>query len=146
MDVRAHDLLGVHRVLAIPAHLVREYPGRDEWFLKRFEGNWSWISALLLFGHLFSRFSCWCSGRASGRFGALTLMAIWFLVIQYIDCYWQVMPNFYPKGIAPHWLDIVCVAAPMSALGLVFWSRMRAHALMPIGDPRFEQALSFQNA
>ena len=31
----------------------------------------------------------------------------------------------------------------MSALGLVFWSRMRAHALMPIGDPRFEQALQF---
>ena len=73
-------------------------------------------------------------------------MAIWFLVIQYIDFYWQVMPNFYRAGIAPHWLDLACVAAPMSALGLVFWSRMRAHALMPIGDPRFEQSLSFQNA
>ena len=29
MDVRADNLLGLHRVLAIPAHLVREYSGRN---------------------------------------------------------------------------------------------------------------------
>ena len=121
-------------------------PEETEWFLKRFEGNWSWISALLLFGHFVFPFLVLVFRSSKRKIRPLVLMAIWFLVIQYVDFYWQVMPNFYPKGIAPHWLDIVCVAAPMSALGLVFWSRMRAHALMPIGDPRFEQSLSFQNA
>jgi hypothetical protein len=56
------------------------------------------------------------------------------------------MPNFYPHGVALHWLDIAGLLAPASVFGLVFWTRMKAHALMPIGDPRFEQALRFQNA
>ena len=121
-------------------------PEETEWFLKRFEGSWSWISALLLFGHFIFPFLVLVFRSSKRNLRTLSLMAIWFLVIQYIDFYWQVMPNFYSYGVAPHWLDLVCVVAPMSALGLVFWSRMRAHALMPIGDPRFEQSLSFQNA
>jgi hypothetical protein len=121
-------------------------PEETVWFLHRFEGTWSWVSALLLFGHFIIPFVL-MSFRSSKRdLKKLTLMAVWFVIIQYIDFYWQVMPTFYPNGVALHWLDIACLAAPMSALGLVFWSRMRAHALMPIGDPRFEQSLRFQNA
>jgi hypothetical protein len=121
-------------------------PEETEWFLKRFEGSWSWVSALLLFGHFIVPFLVLVFRSSKRNLRTLAITAVWFLVIQYIDFYWQAMPNFYPAGVAPHWLDLACVAAPMSALGLVFWSRMRAHALMPIGDPRFEQSLSFQNA
>jgi hypothetical protein len=121
-------------------------PEETIWFLHRFEGTWSWVSALLLFGHFIIPFVL-MSFRSSKRdLRKLTLMAVWFVIIQYIDFYWQVMPTFYPQGVALHWLDIACLVAPMSALGLVFWSRMRAHALMPIGDPRLEQSLRFQNA
>jgi hypothetical protein len=28
---------------------------------------------------------------------------------------------------------------------LEFWVRLRKHALLPIGDPRFEQGLNFEN-
>jgi uncharacterized membrane protein YpjA len=104
------------------------------------------VSALLLFGHFIFPFLVLVLRSSKRNLRTLTLMAIWFLVIQYIDFYWQVMPNFYHQGVAPHWLDIACLLAPLSALGLLFWNRMRAHALMPIGDPRFEQALHFQNA
>ena len=62
--------------------------------------------------------------------------------LQYIDFYWQVMPTFYPHGVAPHWLDHRVPGAPVSAMALVFWSRMKAHALLPVGDPRFEQGLA----
>jgi hypothetical protein len=121
-------------------------PEETVWFLHRFEGTWSWASALLLFGHFIFPFLVLVLRSTKRNLKALTLMAVWFLIIQYIDFYWQVMPTFYPHGVALHWLDVVCLVAPMSALALVFWSRMRAHALMPIGDPRFEQSLRFQNA
>ena len=121
-------------------------PEETIWFLHRFEGSWSWISALLLFGHFIFPFLVLVFRASKRNLKVLTFMAIWFLIIQYIDWYWQVMPNFYPHGVVVHWLDIACLVAPMSALGLVFWSRMRAHAVMPVGDPRFEQALRFQNA
>jgi hypothetical protein len=121
-------------------------PEETIWYLHRFTGSWSWVSALLLFGHFIFPFLVLVLRSTKRNLRRLTLMAIWFLVIQYIDFYWQVMPNFYKNGVAFHWLDIACLIAPLSALGLVFWSRMKAHALMPIGDPRFEQSLHFQNA
>jgi hypothetical protein len=121
-------------------------PEETIWFLNRFEGTWSWVSALLLFGHFIFPFLVLVFRASKRNLKVLTFMAIWFLVIQYIDWYWQVMPSFYPQGVVLHWLDVPCLLAPLSAFGLVFWSRMKAHALMPIGDPRFEQALHFQNA
>jgi hypothetical protein len=121
-------------------------PEETIWYLHRFEGTWAWVSAALLFGHFIIPFLVLVLRSSKRNLKVLTVMAIWFLIIQYIDWYWQVMPNFYPHGVALHWLDIACLLAPASALGLVFWTRMKAHALMPIGDPRFEQALRFQNA
>lgn len=121
-------------------------PEETIWFLHRFEGTWSWMSAALLFGHFIIPFLILVFRSNKRNLRVLTFMAVWFLVIQYVDFYWQVMPNFYSHGVAPHWLDVVCLVAPLSAFALVFWSRMRAHPIMPIGDPRFEQGLSFQNA
>jgi hypothetical protein len=121
-------------------------PEETIWFLHRFEGTWSWVSASLLFGHFIIPFLVLVFRASKRNMKVLTLAAIWFLIIQYVDWYWQVMPTFYPHGVSLHWLDVACLVAPLSALGLVFWSKMKAHALMPIGDPRFEQALHFQNA
>jgi len=44
-----------------------------------------------------------------------------------------------------HWLDVACWLAVGSAYALVFWFRVRGSALLPIGDPRFEQGLHFEN-
>jgi len=56
------------------------------------------------------------------------------------------MPTFDRGGISLHWLDLATLFAVASTMGLVFWHRMREHALIPVGDPRLEQALEFQNA
>jgi hypothetical protein len=55
------------------------------------------------------------------------------------------MPNFHRSGVSLHWLDAVCLGAPLSLVALVFWFQLRKHALMPIGDPRFELGLEFHN-
>ena len=34
---------------------------------------------------------------------------------------------------------------PMPLLAIVFWSSMRRHAIVPVGDMRFEQGLRFEN-
>jgi hypothetical protein len=33
----------------------------------------------------------------------------------------------------------------ISILGFAFWSRMKNHAIAPVGDLRFEQGLNFEN-
>ena len=33
-------------------------------------------------------------------------MAVWSLVVEYIDLYWIVMPTYYKNGPQLHWLDL----------------------------------------
>ena len=73
-------------------------------------------------------------------------MAAYSLVVVYLDLYWVVMPNFYPNGPQIHWLDFATLGAVVSITGLVFWSRFRKQAMVPVGDLRLEQSLHFENA
>jgi hypothetical protein len=121
-------------------------PEETMWFMHRFEGSWGPTSLVLLFGHFIIPFFVLLPRASKRNLAVLKFSAIWLLAFQYLDFYWQVMPQFYPAGIAPHWLDVSTFLAVGSAFGLVFWSRMKAHAVLPVGDPRFEQGLHFQNA
>jgi hypothetical protein len=120
-------------------------PEETVWFLHRLEGSWSWASAAILFGHFIIPFFVLLSRSAKRNLGTLKFMAIWLLAFQWLDWYWQVMPQFHQEGVAFHWLDVATLAAVGSAFGLLFWNRMKAHSLLPVGDPRFEQAMHFQN-
>jgi hypothetical protein len=120
-------------------------PEETIWFMHRFEGTWGWVSAAILFGHFVIPFFVLLP-RASKRSPAvLRFMAIWLIVFQLIDWYWQVMPTFQHGGFALHWLDLTTLFAVAGPMGLVFWHRMKANAMLPVGDPRFEQGLQFQN-
>jgi hypothetical protein len=122
-------------------------PEETIWFKYRFEGSWVWWSWALLFGHFIIPFLVLVLRASKRNFRILTTMAIWILVAHFVDVYWQVMPTFYhAKGISFHWLDITCPVAIASVFALVFWMRVKSHALLPLGDPRFEQGLEFENA
>jgi hypothetical protein len=120
-------------------------PEETIWYLHRFEGTWAWMSGALLFGHFIIPFFVLLPRASKRSPTVLAVMAIWLLFFQFVDFYWQVMPNFSPHGIALHWLDFTAPVAIGSAMALLFWNRMKAHALLPVGDPRFEQALQFTN-
>ncbi len=121
-------------------------PEETIWFRNRFEGSWSWVSAAILFGHVIIPFFVLLPRASKRNFAVLRFMAVWLLVFQLLDWYWQVMPTFDRGGISFHWLDLATLFAVASTMGLVFWHRVREHALIPVGDPRLEQGLEFQNA
>ena len=120
-------------------------PEETIWFLHRFEGSWSWVSGAILFGHFIIPFFILLPRASKRSPRILFIMAIWLLFFQFLDFYWQVMPTFNKHGVALHWLDLAAPVAIGSAMALLFWNRMKAHALLPVGDPRFEQALHFTN-
>ena len=104
---------------------------------------WSWV---LLFGQFIIPFLVLVLRATKRNFRALTIMAIWIVAAHYVDVYWQVMPTFHhAKGISLHWLDIACPVAIASIFALVFWFKVKKHALLPLGDPRFELGLEFEN-
>jgi hypothetical protein len=121
-------------------------PEETVWFMHRFEHGWGYMAFALLFGHFIIPFLVLLPRGTKRNLRILKYSSIWIVIFQFIDFYWQMMPNFaHGGGVAPHWLDIACPVAIMSAFALLFWNRMKAHAIIPVGDPRFEQGLNFQN-
>ncbi len=120
-------------------------PEETIFFRHRFVGTWAWVSGLLLIGRFLLPFFV-LLGRAPKRnLKVLGASAAWVLFMHLVDMYWLVMPNFQPVWVQLHWLDVACAVAVFSVFAIVFWFRMRKHAIVPVGDMRFEQALRFEN-
>jgi hypothetical protein len=121
-------------------------PDETQFFRHRMPGTWLYISLSLPFIRFFIPFFTLLSRPAKRNLKIVGFMAVWSLVVVYVDLYWIVMPVYYPNGPQIHWLDFATLGAVVSIAGLVFWSRFRRHALVPVGDLRLEQSLHFENA
>lgn len=120
-------------------------PEETAWFRHRLAGNWRVVGGALVLGHFFIPFLALVSRAAKRHISVLGVTAAWVLLMHYVDLYWIAMPVF-AKSAMPRWVDLAPLAAVGGTLGLVFWWRLKSHALAPTGDIRFERALEFTNA
>lgn len=120
-------------------------PEETHWYLKRQTGGWTAVSLLLLFGHFVVPFLVLISRRTKRRKGALWLAALWVLVIHWVDIYWLVMPEMSPRRVLLGLPELGCFVG----LGGLFLAaavlRLRNCALVPEGDPRVAESLTFEN-
>jgi hypothetical protein len=121
-------------------------PEETIWYRHRMVGSWLPVSLAMPFLRFLIPFPILLSLPAKRSLKVVGLMAAYSLVVEYIDLYWIVMPTYYKTGPQPHWLDLATLVTTVSICGLVFWSRFRAHKMVPVGDLRLEQSLHFENA
>lgn len=121
-------------------------PEETAWFRHRLVGGWFPISIAMPFLRFLIPFFLLLCRAAKRSLKMVAFIAIWSLVVEFIDLYWIVMPTFYKDGPQFHWLDLATLGATVSICGLVFWSRFKKHKMAPVGDLRFEQSLHFENA
>jgi len=68
------------------------------------------------------------------------------VLMTWLDIYWLVMPEFSP-GVARFGLmDILCFMGLTGVYSLVLALMLRRHSLIPVGDPRLNESLTFENA
>ncbi|HWZ32764.1 MAG TPA: hypothetical protein VNX18_15585 [Bryobacteraceae bacterium] len=121
-------------------------PEETIWYRHRMAGGWFWIAIAMPFIRFIIPFFTLLCRPAKRSLGVIALIAVWSIVVEYVDLYWVVMPAYYKDGPQIHWLDFATLAATVSLCGLVFWSRFKKHKMVPVGDLRFEQSLNFENA
>ena len=141
------------------------------WFLVRQLGGWRGLSILIVVGHFILPFAVLLSRYPKRWKGVLATVCVWMLFMHYIDMYWMTVPAYpealvesvatYPELIAEfenpdqpwqalfgfhyHVADACCVLGlagivlGMTALGV------RNASLIPTGDPRLGESLSFEN-
>ncbi len=119
-------------------------PEETFWYAARQSGSWTSWSLLLLFGHFIVPFLALMSRNVKRRKPLLLVGAVWMLAMQWADVYWLVMPG-KSKGAVP--LSLMDLAAFVGIGGLFFaaaWRRLRAHALVPVKDPRLSESLGYE--
>ena len=121
-------------------------PEETIWYRHRMAGSWLAISLAMPFLRFIIPFSVLLCRPAKRSLKVIGFMAVYSLIVEYVDLYWIVMPTYYKNGPQLHWLDLATLVTTVSLCGLVFWSRFRAHKMVPVGDLRFEQSLHFENA
>lgn len=121
-------------------------PEETTFFHTRWDhGPWRTISLLLVTAHFIFPFFLLMSRNTKRNLSILRFGAIWVLCVHVLEMYWFVMPNILQDNYAFHFFDVLCpVGIGGVYLGLVFY-KMGRHALIPLGDPRLERALKFEN-
>jgi hypothetical protein len=121
-------------------------PEETIWYRHRSVGGWLWISLAMPFIRFLIPFFVMLSRPAKRSLTMIAGLAIWSIVVEYIDLYWVAMPAYFKNGPQVSWMDFATLAATLSICALAFWSRFRKNKLAPVGDLRFEQSLYFENA
>jgi hypothetical protein len=124
-------------------------PEETTWYHNRWDyAPWSTVSIAVLLVHFVFPFFWLISRNFKRNLGRLKLGAITLLVAHVIDIYWFVLPNYKlgQDGFTFHWLDLACLLAVGGIYGAFVFYRMTQYSLVPVGDPRLERSLHFQNA
>jgi hypothetical protein len=121
-------------------------PEETLWYLVRQTGGWQSLGLLLALGAFLVPFLGLISRFAKRNRRLLAFWAAWIFVMQWFNLYWVAMPVFSPDHVPLSLLDLLCFLAVGGIwLALVAWIASRA-SLVPIGDPRLDESLGFENA
>lgn len=125
-------------------------PEETVWYLSRWDGadgtaHWKWISMILIFGQFFLPFFILIFQRVKRNLVMMSVMAIWLLVMHWVDMYWLVLPVLYTQGPHITWIDL---GTPLAIGGIIlwlFWRSLVANPVVPVGDPKLRQSIEFVN-
>jgi hypothetical protein len=106
--------------------------------------SWRPLAGALVYLHFAAPFAMLLSrgGKRSRVF--LVASAAIIVVLHAVDVYWLALPC--AGECAPSWLDLAAWLGVGGVYAAVVLRAMARHALVPLGDPRLDRALAFENA
>ncbi len=121
-------------------------PEETVWFLTRQSGSWGGLALVLAIGAFLLPFAGLISRFAKRNRGLMFFWAVWICIMQWFNIYWVAMPVFSPEHVSLSLLDGLCFLA-VGGIWLALVVRIAASGnLVPVGDPRLEESLAFENA
>lgn len=106
----------------------------------QYGSGWSYISLLMLFGHLLVPFAFLLSRHVKRNLTALAAASTWMLLMVYLDFYWYVMPFYASPEVTFGLPEIGAVLMLLAIVLAAFIWRFRKHAPLAHGDPRLSES------
>ncbi|MGZ3773346.1 MAG: molybdopterin oxidoreductase [Pseudobdellovibrionaceae bacterium] len=117
-------------------------PEETEYYIMRAQGGWMSISFALLIFRFVVPFLALLPRGAKRNDSNVLLVSALVLVMQYVDIYWMVYPNFFEGQVTFGFWEIG-IFAGFTGLFLLtvmsFWSK---NSLVPLKDPRMHEAIN----
>jgi hypothetical protein len=119
-------------------------PEEIPFYITRFRREWAGLGVFLIFGHFFVPFGALLSRSLKRNPRRLALVAIWILLVHYIDIYWLVMPTLHPDGFSVHWTNFTAFLG-VGLIAIAFGvSRLRGRLAVPVRDPYLAESLRYR--
>jgi hypothetical protein len=109
-------------------------PSEITFYLRRINGGWQMVGLILVFLGFVAPFATLLSGPFKRNIRKLVWLAVWLLVIRYLDLFWIIEPNF-SKTLTVTIADIV---VPIAIGGIWLWFFFRNLASLPL-LPAYDQ-------
>lgn len=127
-------------------------PEETAYYLRRREGGWEILTALLAFGHFIVPFFILLLRKVKQSSLALAGVGLWMILMHVMDIFWIVRPMVYanvptaqtPSGITI-WLDVVAITGVFAIYAALLIRKVASGVLIPLNDPRQDEALAHTN-
>ena len=123
------------------ANLPEEIP----WYLRRMQGGWQILVALLIVGHFALPFAMLLSANIKQDLRRLSAIAALLFVMRFLDVLFQVAP-YYHDTLTLHWLDFAAAIGIGGVWMSAFLFFLRGRPLLPVNDPYLPQVLADHGA
>jgi hypothetical protein len=120
-------------------------PEETDFFLKHFEGSWSFVAILLCVGHFGIPFVFFISRWLKRHLTYHAFMVIWISFMHFVDLYWIIIPNIKPEGVNVVLIDVTLFIAMGCLYFGFFFKNLNKVCLIPKKDPRLSESLKFVN-
>ncbi|MDB5102448.1 MAG: uncharacterized protein JWP91_137 [Fibrobacteres bacterium] len=120
-------------------------PEETMFFQHRAASSWKVISLMLPWCHFAIPFLYLMSWHVKRNIVALSIGCVWLLTMCYIDIYWLIQPNFHHEGAHFGLGDVGSILAVGGFFLFLFIRRLNQANLIPSGDPRLADCLSYDN-
>lgn len=116
-------------------------PEEISFYRSRLSGNWGVIAVVVLVFHFAVPFLLLLSQDVKRNARVVSKIAMWMILMRLVDLYWMTRPEFTAQA-RPTPLDIV---VPIALTGLwvgFFAMNLKQRPLLPLGEPKLEEAVA----
>jgi len=115
-------------------------PEEISFYRTRLYGGWGVVAVIVLVFHFFVPFFLLLSQDVKRNARVLPKIALWLIFMRLVDLFWMTRPEFTARAL-PSWLDLALPIA-LGGLWLGFFAfNLKQYPLLPLGDPKLEEAL-----
>ena len=119
-------------------------PEETVFYAKHFAGSWNTVAIILSVGHFGIPFIFFMSRVVKRNLKWHAIIVVW-IINAFLDLFWIIMPNVSKYNFSIRPIDIILFIGFGAIYFANFFRNLNKVNLVPKGDPRLKESLSFVN-